>query len=228
MKRSDSIVELATALSKAQAQFGAVRKTGTNPMFKSSYATFDDIIGAVRAPLSEAGLSYMQMLDEHAGLPALTTTLMHGSGEWIESTVPLVSISGNRGTNEVQAFGSALTYMKRYALASMLGVASDEDDDGNLARTRPQRPTQPAQPRQAKQEKSVPDAPADEPIAAHHWIDDATTRKRFWAWAAEKGLNDDDIHTALGVAHIRDFDGDKAAAVVAINIWLSEQPLTEG
>ena len=144
MKRSESIAELATALAAAQVNFGAVGKTGKNPMFKSDYSTFDDIIGAARKPLSDAGLSYVQMLDALDGAPALTTTLMHASGEWIESTTPVVSISGNRGTNEVQAFGSTLTYMKRYALAAMLGMASDEDDDGASAQPRkqPSRPTQ--------------------------------------------------------------------------------------
>jgi len=131
MRRSDTIADLVVALVKAQAQFKATPKTGKNPMFKSNYSTFDDIVGAVRGPLAEAGLSYAQMLDDVGGAPALTTTLMHTSGQWIDSTTPLVIGAGNRGTNEVQALGSALTYMKRYALAAMLGVASDEDDDGN-------------------------------------------------------------------------------------------------
>ena len=72
-----------------------------------------------------------------------------------------------------------------------------------------------------------PDAPEDEPATAPHWIEDETTRKRFWAWAAEKGLNDEDVHAALGVEHIRDYSGDKAAAVAAITTWLSEQPFTK-
>ena len=60
-----------------------------------------------------------------------------------------------------------------------------------------------------------------------HWIEDETTRKRFWAWAAEKGLNDEDVHAALKIEHIRDYSGDKAAAVAAITTWLSEQPFTK-
>jgi len=56
-----------------------------------------------------------------------------------------------------------------------------------------------------------------------HWIDDPQTRKRFWAWADEQGLNGDDVHKALGVESVRDYGGDKKSAVVAIETWITEQ-----
>jgi len=143
METSEHIEELAVALAQAQGKFGAVKQTGKNPMFKSNYATFDDVVTAVRAPLSDAGISYLQILDSCDKGASLTTMLLHNSGQWIKSTVPLVVVASNRGTNEVQAFGSALTYMKRYALAAMLGVASDDDNDGN---TEPARPPQKRKP----------------------------------------------------------------------------------
>ena len=137
MDRSELINELATALSKAQVGFGAIKRSGSNPMFHSKYSTFDDVLAVVRQPLADNGLSFTQMLDVLGDAPALTTYLMHTSGQWMSATVPVIAMAGNKGTNEVQVFGSALTYMKRYALTAMLGVAGDEDDDGNGATHKP-------------------------------------------------------------------------------------------
>ena len=215
MNRSDEINELAGAFAKAQADLPAVPKRGKGQVgtAKTTYATLDDVIDTVRGPLSENGLSFTQMLDTAADGPALTTMLLHSSGQWMASSTPIDAMDGNRGTNAMQAFGSTLTYLKRYALSAMLGVTTDEDDDGSAARKPPQRP--PAKPKGPPQTKPP------------HWIDDETTRKRFWAWAAEKGLNDEDVHAALKVEHIRDYGGAKADAVAAITTWLSEQPFTE-
>lgn len=56
-----------------------------------------------------------------------------------------------------------------------------------------------------------------------HWIADPKTRRRFWAWARERGLSDDQVHEALGVESLYDFPGDKRAAVAQINAWVEEQ-----
>ena len=135
MRQSDKIKELALALSKAQSEFAPARKSGVNPHLKNKYATLDDIIDAVRGPLAEHGLSFLQMLDTDGAGPALTTMLLHESGQWLAGSTPIDSLDSNRGTNDMQAFGATLTYLKRYALAAMLGVSSDEDTDGNGART---------------------------------------------------------------------------------------------
>ena len=87
-----------------------------------------------RLPLSNSGLSYAQVLDATGeDLPTLTTVLMHSSGQWISSSAVVRSISG-KGTNELQELGRSITYMKRYALAAMLGVSSDEDTDGEIGK----------------------------------------------------------------------------------------------
>ena len=143
MKRSDEINELAGAFAKAQADLPAVPKRGKGQVgqARTTYATLDDVIDTVRGPLSENGLSFTQMLDTAADGPALTTMLLHSSGQWMASSTPIDAMDGNRGTNAMQAFGSTLTYLKRYALSAMLGVTTDEDDDGSAARKPPQRPT---------------------------------------------------------------------------------------
>jgi hypothetical protein len=126
---------LATALAKAQA--GMVNpprnrevevKTKSGGSYKFKYATLDAIIDAIRKPLTDNGLWFTQTLENGDGKYRLVTTLLHSSGQSLRSETPLLlQDAGN------QAFGSALTYMRRYALTAMLGVAADEDDDGNAA-----------------------------------------------------------------------------------------------
>ncbi len=143
MNRSDPINELAAAFAKAQGLFSPARKSGTNPHLKNKYATLDDIIEAVREPLAQHSLSFLQLLDANSEGPALTTILLHESGQWLSSHTPIDAMESNRGTNDMQAFGATLTYLKRYALAAMMGISSDEDTDGDSAKApRPKRKAQ--------------------------------------------------------------------------------------
>lgn len=137
MQQSEQLNELIAALSKAQGQFRAVPKSGKNPHLKNKYATLDDIIEAIRGPLADNSLAYMQWLSNEDGLPTLVTMLAHESGQWISSSAVIDTMPANRGVNDMQAFGASLTYMKRYALAAMLGISSDEDVDGTGATSKP-------------------------------------------------------------------------------------------
>jgi len=130
MNKSESIANLAAALCKFQANIGKVKKEATNPFFKSKYASLANILDVIQKPLADAGLSFCQLPDADC----LTTILMHDSGEWIEATycMPVVK------TNDPQAMGSAITYARRYALGSILGLNIDEDDDGEKAMQRNQ------------------------------------------------------------------------------------------
>ena len=117
---------LAEALVAAQADMPAVERDGKNPHFKSAFTTLDHLLAKVRPVLNAHGLAVVQMPDHLDGRPALTTTLMHTSGEKVESTTPLLLPK-----NDPQGQGSALTYAKRYALAAALGISDQADDDGN-------------------------------------------------------------------------------------------------
>lgn len=135
MQHSEQIDKLAGALAKAQAAFTnpprnrEVQVRSDKGSYSFAYATFDAILDVVRKPLTENELSYTQTVEfTEDGKPRVVTTLMHSSGQWIGSTLPLML---DRPGN--QAFGSALTYAKRYALTALLGVAADEDDDANGA-----------------------------------------------------------------------------------------------
>jgi len=125
------INELAAALAQAQGKFKPVPKTGKNPHLRNEYATLDDIIGAIRGPLSEHGLSFVQLLSSNGdGVTNLKTILLHESGQQLESSVTVAADPDHRGINDLQALGAAITYMKRYSLAAMLGIAADADTDG--------------------------------------------------------------------------------------------------
>lgn len=138
MQHSDSLASLAAALSKAQAEIQPAVKDKLNPHLKTRYASLDSVMDAVRGPLASHGLSVVQMPDaDEPGYLALTTRLMHASGEWLEGRCRI-----RLGKDDAQGFGAALSYAKRYALAAMLGVASDEDDDGEGAKAQPARQQQ--------------------------------------------------------------------------------------
>ena len=142
MTKSESIKELAEALTKFQWKMTSVKETATNPFFKNTYASLEDIINASRAGLAENGLSFAQF---PSGQNSLSTILMHASGQWIEDTFTMTPVD-----NKPQSLGSALTYARRYALAAVLGIATT-DDDGNAAST----PKQPATTRVAATKPST-------------------------------------------------------------------------
>lgn len=127
MNCSEKISELATALAIAQGEMTHAKKESVNPHFKSKYADLSSVWDAIREPLSKNGLCVTQLPMDDNGKSVLLTVLMHKSGEFVESHTPILSLK-----NDAQGYGSALTYARRYALASIIGISQD-DDDGNDA-----------------------------------------------------------------------------------------------
>lgn len=125
MNKSDTIKEIAAAMLRFQSEVNTVIKAATNPFFKSKYADLPQILETIKEPLKNAGLSFMQF---PKGVNELETIIMHTSGEWMSETYTM-----NPVKNDPQAFGSVITYQRRYALVSILGLNTDEDDDGNAA-----------------------------------------------------------------------------------------------
>lgn len=117
---------LASALVAAQKEMPRVERTGVNPHFGSKFVTLDHLISKTRPVLAKHGLSIVQQLDtSDTGAPALTTTLLHESGELLASTLPLPLVT------DMQKLGAAITYGRRYAWASVLAICDEDDDDGN-------------------------------------------------------------------------------------------------
>ena len=139
MQKSEQINELATALAKAQGAFEIADMDSENPHFKSKYASLGSIILAVKKGLTTNGLAISQMLVENEKGMALETTLFHSSGQWLSGAVPVMLDKQN-----MQGLGSAITYAKRYAIAAILGVVADQDDDGEAAIGRSQNGQLPA------------------------------------------------------------------------------------
>lgn len=130
MKMSPTIGALAEALAKAQGMMKAAEKDGDNPFFKSSYSTLATVIEAIRVPFSANKLSFSQPTSIGPdGSLIVETMIMHASGEWLCG-----EITGRPVKNDPQGIGSLQSYLKRYGLQAMAGVASrDDDDDGNAA-----------------------------------------------------------------------------------------------
>ncbi len=150
MNKSDSITELAKALAKFQGEIKNPSNTATNPYFKSKYAPLNDVLNLVRPLLSKNGLSILQAPSGDGENIVVTTTLIHESGEWIE--FPPLVLKADKAT--AQGAGSAITYARRYALSAVLGISSEDDDDGNHAE-----PNTPAVEKGKKGEKQTTQQP---------------------------------------------------------------------
>jgi hypothetical protein len=165
MQTSEQINELAAALSKAQGEMRSALKDSANPFFRSKYADLASVREAIQVPFAKYGLSTVQFpKTEYAGTPepyewtaksgetrygvrvvcvvSVLTRLLHASGQWMED-----SVSTMLPTGDPQSVGSAITYLRRYALQSVAGVAPEDDDAeaaqsrGNAQRQAPAPPT---------------------------------------------------------------------------------------
>lgn len=133
MKQSEPCAELFAALSKAQAAMGAAAKDGKNPHFKSSYATLASCIDAVRGPFAANGLAFIQAPTLDGDVVSVETMIVHSSGQWIASTA-----SAKPAKLDPQAVGSAISYLKRYALMAMAALPSaDDDGEASMERSMP-------------------------------------------------------------------------------------------
>lgn len=185
---SEQINEIAQALAKAQGQMRAATKDAVNPHLRNNYATLSSIIESARGPLSTNGLAFSQILSQGSSGLVLETILMHSSGQWLQSEMLVDATAANKGVNQAQALGSALTYYKRYALAALLGISvAEEDDDGNAAApARQQRKTEEERPR--PEQRPVQEVPKTN--GGHKGgkvASDPSTR--FWATAKEMELS---------------------------------------
>lgn len=127
MLKSESIAKLAEALSKAQGEMSDATKDASNPFFKSKYADLASVRAACRKEFAQNGLAVVQLPTVIEGKLVLEYALLHSSGEYISSGLEM-----NPTKNDPQGIGSAITYARRYTLAALAGVAT-EDDDGNSA-----------------------------------------------------------------------------------------------
>lgn len=141
MNRSESIANLAKALSGFQGELEAPKKTSDNPYFKSKYADLAAVLHSAKLLLIKYELAVVQATDVIDGKLYLLTTLMHSSGEWITAVYPVrPRPTKDKDTGQIiadtpVAMGSALTYARRYSVMAMLGIASEDDDGAAVSET---------------------------------------------------------------------------------------------
>jgi hypothetical protein len=131
LQKSDSVTKIAKAVLGVQKDLKPAFKGSNNPYFKSKYADLNACWDAVRDLLQKNDLVLIQMPGTSVDMrPTLTTLLLHTSGEYLMDEAILLIDKQN-----AQGYGSAVTYYRRYGLSAVLGLISDEDDDGNAAST---------------------------------------------------------------------------------------------
>ncbi len=143
---SGDITELSEALSKFQGEVKNPQKNKKNPHCNSKYADFPEVLEVCKEPLTKNGLAVTQHIGQVIQMNAdkqkseipVTTILLHKSGQYIGSTCSMVvkpfqAKGGGYLPEDTQADASATTYIRRYSYMAILGIAGDEDDDGNSA-----------------------------------------------------------------------------------------------
>jgi hypothetical protein len=152
---------IATALAKAQAEMGKALKQSNNPHFKTKYADLGNVMDACLPALNAAGIAVIQPTGEDEHGRYVETILIHGeSGESLACRVPLIV-----SKNDMQGYGSAVTYGRRYGLMAMAGIAP-EDDDGNAAAA--------AAPKAPKEQPKAPPHPTVVDIAKQSLLNAAS------------------------------------------------------
>ena len=124
---------LAIALVKAQKEMQTPKKGSVNPFFKNKYADLNDVLEAIVPALNSNGIVLLQPLVNIDGKNFVKTVLMHESGETFES---LSEIFCNK-QNDAQAYGSGISYARRYSLSSICGIGSEDDDAQKAVQPKP-------------------------------------------------------------------------------------------
>ena len=146
--KSEQIDQLAAALSAAQGEMPTAKFNAVNPFLKNRYADLGSVIEAGRHVLPKHGLAVTQLVSggtqfDQPGAIEVETILMHKSGQWVSSTISL-PVGEERGKSQAQVAGSIISYLRRYAYASILGIYAEEDTDGNQPEPKQTRKPEPA------------------------------------------------------------------------------------
>jgi hypothetical protein len=129
MNTDKATPELYAALAAVQGEVENATKGSSNPHFKSKYADLAEILNTVRPVCAKHGIAILQStaFDAETTTVSVATVLAHQGGGSISSIAACVP-----SKSDAQGVGAATTYLRRYALAAMTGIAQ-EDDDGNAA-----------------------------------------------------------------------------------------------
>lgn len=218
MKQSESIAKLSTALFKAQYAITGAVKDSTNPFFKSNYADLQSVWEAVKEPLFQNELSVLQPTGILDGNFGVYTLLTHSSGEYVQGFTPVLSKDGSP-----QAQGSGISYARRYALASILGVYQ-VDDDGNRAEghiSQPQAsPASPVKPKNHAPQSGTPKQADPNKIGISE-----PQQKRLYAIGTKSGYEWVPLCRMIGERYgVHDFTKFKQGDYQEFCTWLEANP----
>lgn len=144
--------QIITALLKAQQEMGNAKKSATNPFFKSKYSDLNSVREAVMPLLNENGIIVLQPMVTIDGLEYVKTVLLHESGEMIESFTKILC----KAQNDPQAYGSGVTYARRYGLQSLVCIGAEDDDaEKATARDKKEEPKDTRTPAQIKLDNAL-------------------------------------------------------------------------
>lgn len=159
MRTSETTAELIKAMIDAAPEISSIGKSKQAYGYK--YATLDSLIDMLRGALPKHGLWFIQMPTRTGDKSALSTMVIHSSGEWIEDTIEMTDTELQGKANDTQKIGASITYYRRYALSAIFGVSADEDVDGNVNNiqrpaAKPQTQARPAEAKPQAQQKKDP------------------------------------------------------------------------
>lgn len=140
MNKSESINELAAALSKAQGELEGAKKDSLNPFFKQSYADLESVWEACRSQLSKNNIAITQIPENQENQVVVETIMTHSSGQWISGKLCMTPEK-----QTPQAIGVCISYARRYALAAFVGIYQ-KDDDAEASKNVVKEPISPAKP----------------------------------------------------------------------------------
>lgn len=182
------------ALIAFQADLPEIRQDGSNPHFNSKFATLANVTKVVFPKLVEHGFAFSVGSVVIDGTLVVEATLLHESGESRSAQFPVTA-------TDPQKIGSAVTYLRRYALAALTGVVADADDDGNAASAPAPKAVRQAQARDAQARPAEkPGSPRDR--IRTEWIEpgradrDAVNRLREIV-QVEEGLSGNALYEAV-------------------------------
>lgn len=132
MDTSTTVTKIAAALLAAQKEMTNATKDSKNPYFKSKYADLNSIREAAQPVLNQHGIAVLQPMVQKDGKTYVKTVLLHESGEFISGDTEVVCSKAN----DAQAYGSGVTYARRYGLQSLVSLGAEDDDaEATMARS---------------------------------------------------------------------------------------------
>lgn len=124
METSQTVTKISIALLSAQKEMSNATKDAKNPYFKSKYADLNSIREAAQPVLNKNGITVLQPMVQKDGKTYVRTVLLHESGEFISGDTEVVCAKAN----DPQAYGSGVTYARRYGLQSLVSLGAEDDD----------------------------------------------------------------------------------------------------